>query len=244
MARLRAVTARVVHFQPETLENFLTGLQAVVDGFAVLDSHATALVERELRIDEVPMIRDEPADAVAAGVAALLVRLEDQYEIPVGFVVFFPVADQVGDECGRHVLVIGRAPAVKITVSFHQLEWICCPVLALRFDYIDVSHQQDRLTLARAVESRYQVATLGSSFEHVDVVIGEAGGLQPGRHRLRGLIGIAHGRRGVDLDELLVNLVREALLIIEDVGLCGGRERAPQQKEGTGHDESDWTYSG
>jgi hypothetical protein len=70
VAGLGAMTARVVHFQPETLKYLLARLNAVIDWFAVLDAYATALVERELRIDEIPMIVDEPADAIAGGVAA------------------------------------------------------------------------------------------------------------------------------------------------------------------------------
>jgi hypothetical protein len=61
---------------------------------------------------------------------------------------------------------------------------------------------------------------------------------------LRGLIRIAHGCRGVDLDELLIDPTRKVLLIIEDVGLASDCEGAAQQKEGTRDDKCGWTYSG
>jgi hypothetical protein len=107
-----------------------------------------------------------------------------------------------------------------------------------------VSHQENWLTLAGAAQSGYQVTALWGRFEDVDVFVRESGRSQSGRHRLRSLIGIAHGCSCVDLDELLIDLTREVPLIIEDVGLGGSGQRAAQKKEGTGNDESDWTYSG
>ena len=60
----------------------------------------------------------EPADPVAGRVAALFVGLQRQDEVTVRFVVFLLVADQVGNERSRHVLVVaaeeGRRGAVAI----------------------------------------------------------------------------------------------------------------------------------
>ena len=91
-------------------------------------------------------------------------------------------------------------------VDLLQLERIEGPVLALGFDHVHVADQQDRLARAGAAQPRHQLPLRGP----VEITWMSAAGmppaLQPRRHRLGRLHGVADRVGGVDLDQFLVDL--------------------------------------
>src|SRR5580693_3410665 len=90
----------------------------------------SAFVQRELGIDEIAMVLDQPIDAVVR-TAALFVRGECDDDIAIRLVAFAFVADQVGRPRGHLRLVIGGAAAIVKSVFFGENEWIQAPVFTL-----------------------------------------------------------------------------------------------------------------
>src|SRR5260370_17149401 len=79
------------------------------------------------------------------GRSAFFIRRESENDIAVGLVSFTLEADQRGDEHGIVDLHVLRAASVEVAVLFDELEWIRCPILAARFDDIQVADNKDRL---------------------------------------------------------------------------------------------------
>ena len=230
--RQRAVPARVGHLEMEILIHLLAGLHFVRQVLALADVAAAAFVERELRIDQVLVVLDQPLGAVE--IAAFLVRGQRQDQIAIRCEAFFLQPDQVGDEMRRHRFVVGRAAAVEEAVLLNQGERVHRPVLAFRVDDVEVREEEKRLAGAGAAEAHDQVALARIGADDLHVGGREAGGLEPGGHRVGGFRDVTGRRVGrVDLDQLFVD--RSSARVVRS-GL-GGDDRGgePHEQAGISH---------
>ena len=73
-----SLQGRIVH------RHFLTCLNVVAEGLAISQAHASSFVERELRIDQIPMVLDEPLHAHAVPVENLFICFERQNSVAIG----------------------------------------------------------------------------------------------------------------------------------------------------------------
>ena len=80
--RHRAVTARIVHLEPEVLVHLLSRLHLIGDVPALAHHAAATLVDGKLRVDQVPVVRKEPFDAVLG--AALFISGQRQDQVRAG----------------------------------------------------------------------------------------------------------------------------------------------------------------
>src|SRR5262249_41875689 len=138
-----------------TLIQLLGGLYAVPGGLAVLHRDAAAFVQRELRVDQLAVVLEQPADAVFVAVADFLVGGQRENEVAVGAIALLFEADEGGDQGGGHVFVVGGAAGVEVAVLLDELIGIGGPVLAFSFYYVDVGEEEYRFVLAGAVQARY-----------------------------------------------------------------------------------------
>ena len=109
---------------------------------------------------------------------------------------------------------------------------IHAPVFALGFDDVGVGQQQNRLLRAGAVIADDEVAFLGNGAADENVGVGETGGFQARGGGFGDGSGGAGGEAGLDLDEFLVDVVRELLFGVGARGLSvrrSGAEKAEQQ---------------
>src|SRR5262245_53410559 len=226
--RARAVSARIARLDAEILVHLLARLHLVDQVLAFAHLTRSAFVQRELRVDELAAVLDQPVDAVEA--AAFFVRREGENEIAVRSKALLLQANQIRRDDRRHRFVVARAAAVEESVLLEEDERIERPVLAPRLDDVEVREEEEWLARAGPAIARDQIvlARIGAREHHVRR--GESGGLQPRGHGLGGL-GDAAGRRvgRVDLDELLENLARTA---VRRRGL-GGDEQCSRAR---GHD--------
>ena len=214
---LGAVSTRIAHLQLEIHVDLLARLQADPKRLALVERDAAALVQRELRVDERALVLDEPGDAVAILVARLLVRLENEDEVAIRPVPFPLVADEIRHESRDHELVVARASRLVVTVFFDELERIRRPVLAARFDDVDVRHEDHRPLCPGTAKLRDEVALERRGLEDVNVLRGEARGPQAFRNGLGRLDGVARPHDGVHLHQLLVDI--EGELVVGRAGL-------------------------
>jgi hypothetical protein len=106
-------------------------------------------------------------------------------------------------------------------------------------DHVEVGEQQERPAGARAAQPRHEVPLALVGPQHANVALREARGLEPGGHRLRGPGRAADRVRGVDLDQLLEDIVGEPSVRIEALAAdIGGRghayERGREHGQGGG----------
>ncbi len=187
---------------------------------AILQRPAAPLVDRQLGVDQRPMLLEEPDHAVVP--ATFFVRRQRHDEIAVGHEALPPVADQIRHERRGHCLVVGGAAAVEVAVPLEQLEGIDRPVFPIRLDDVEMSQQQQRPPGPGAAQARHHVALARSRHQHLDVGGREPGGEQPASHRLRRLGVVADGVGRVDLDQLLIDLAQELLVRLERGRLRAG----------------------
>src|SRR3954469_6867392 len=116
------MAALVPYFQKEADRDLFRGLNAVADRLAVLQADAAAFVERELGVDQIAMVLQQPLDAEFVTIEDFLVGLKRQDDIAVGLVTLLLVADHVGDEGRRHEFVVASTASVVIAVFLDQLE--------------------------------------------------------------------------------------------------------------------------
>src|SRR6185437_5929236 len=145
--RARAVAAGVGDFEAIVLRGLLTGLDLESDPVPLVVQLAPGtLIESELRIDELALMLAEPLRSVE-GAAGFLTAREGELQGAARLEVLLFEANQRIDPDRRLGLVVDGAARVKVTVLLDELERIAGPVLALRFDDIDVSEQQNRFQL-------------------------------------------------------------------------------------------------
>ena len=227
--RQRAVAARVRHLEVEILVHLLAGLHLVREVLPLPHAAAAALVDRELGVDQILVVLHEPLGAVE--IAAFFVGREREDQVAIRLEAFVLQPNQVGHELRRHRLVVAGAAAVEEAVLLDERERIHRPVLALRFDDVEVREEKERLARAGAAVAEDQVALARIGSEDLHVGGGEARRLQPRRDRLGRLRDVAGGRVGrVDLDQLLVNLPRARIV---RTGLRGD-DRGGEQRNDEG----------
>src|SRR3954471_10893215 len=209
--RQRAMAAGVGHLEVKILIDLLARLHLVGEVLAFAQVAAAAFVDRELGVEQVLVVLDQPLGAVE--LAAFLVGGQHQNQIAVRCYPLLLQADQVGDELRCHRLVVAGAAAVEEAVLLDEGERIHRPVLALGFDDVEVGEEEERPVRAGAAEAEDQVALARIRSDDLHVRGREARRLEPRRHRFRRLRHVA-GRRvgGVDLDQLFVNLPRPRIV--------------------------------
>src|ERR1700690_2867876 len=120
-------------------------------------------------------------------------------------------AQERGDQKRVAVLDVSCAAAVKVAVLLEELERVHGPVLAARFDDVEMADEQQGFLRARAVNARDQVAFAVVRSEHLHVACRKTGieqalGHGPGSNR-----GAADRIGRVDLNQLLEDVARKLL---------------------------------
>ncbi len=223
----RAMATGVFHFE----------LIIGVELFGRVDGHHHGLsaarvdpaaigIERKFGIDQIAMIAQQPFDAV--GAARFFVGSERENDVAIGMEIFLVETDQGCDEDrvgGFHVL---RAAAVEVAIALEKLERVDRPILAARFDNVDVADQKDRAMRSGAAQAGDHVSFARIWAEDLHVAGRKSSLAQALRHSFGGRGGAA-GRIGrVDFDELLENVAREPAVGV--IGLRTGRQDSEKQE--------------
>ena len=141
----RAVATRIMHRQAERHVYLFTRLHGTHQALAVeTDRVARVHVDDVRRVDQVTMIREQPLDAVVIHPSFLAGREGDD-QIAVRPIAFLLEPCERGDQNGGSILDILRATAVEESILFGEREGIERPILAARFDDVEVREKQDRL---------------------------------------------------------------------------------------------------
>jgi hypothetical protein len=90
---------------------------------------------------------DQPLDTVER-FRGLLAARQCEGDVAARREPFHPISNQAVRKDRRHGLIIGGAAGIKPAILLDQLERIAYPVLALRFDDINVGQEENRLRLA------------------------------------------------------------------------------------------------
>ena len=163
------MAARPVRRDGDHMRNLLRVLHRNVETLAADDPRASALVEREFRLDQLGMVLDQPSHAVVAPL--LLVRVGDEDDIPrqrAPLVDHVPLEEQHGLEMRReHPLVVDRAAPVQVAVLDLRGEGIDRPVRALDADDVHVPHDDDGLLAPIALEPRDECSAARRRLEQV-----------------------------------------------------------------------------
>ena len=186
---------------------------------------AAVRVQGIFRIDQVPMVLQQPVDAVLVAVE-LFVRRERQHQIPRRDPTFLLRADEVRDrDRGGSLHVLGAAP-VEVSVALDELERIEIgrPVLFRRLDHVQVPENQDGFGLAAAVQARDDILLARRRPDHLDVGFGKPRRAQSLRHGLRRRRRADAGVRRLDLDQLSEYLTRERPVVARGRSLRPGRQ--------------------
>src|SRR6185436_10220506 len=229
----RAVPARIGDGQIEIGVDLLARGEIDLHRAAVLQHHAAAVViQHELGVDQLAPVLEQPIDAV--GVAALLVRRQRQDDVPVGLVALGAIAQQRRHHDRVAVLHVLRAAAVEVAVLLHEHERIDTPVLAQRFDDVEMTDQQHRAFATGALQARDEILLAPARPDDVHVLGGETSVEQPLRHGFGGWRRAQAGLGGLDLDELLEQVARELMRIL----VLRGRSRRCDSASGNGRGKS------
>src|SRR5262249_4107985 len=138
--RPRTVASGRPDFKPETLIDLFTRLHRIEDVFAVLDLTFTALVQSVLCVNQFPVFGQEPLYAIE--IAGFFVRGERNDQVTIRNIVLLLETYERGDPDRSHRLVVGRAPAPKISISFKKFERVDRPIFSSRLDDVQMSQQQ------------------------------------------------------------------------------------------------------
>ncbi len=160
-------------------------------------------------LDQVGAMGEEPVDAV--GFAALFVGGEGENEVAGGDEALALETDEVGDQDGIVVLHVLGAAAVEVAVALDQLEGICVPLGLGRFDDVEMADDEERREgtagSAAIMDDKVHLARVGTG---EDKVGGRKAGVEEAlAHGLSGGGDAANGIGGVNLDELLEDVVGE-----------------------------------
>ena len=201
----------VQRFQLIIHVNFFAGLQSREQALVlVLFEFAAIQIDGVLRCDPVAVHGQQPIHAI--GGAAFLVRSQREDQVAVGNIVFFLQANEARYQqsvAGLHVL---GAAAVKIAVFLKKLKRIGSPIFAARFHNIQMPDEENRLARAAAVIAKHQILFVSARAGNLNILFVESGFPQPLGHGFGGGAHVADGVGGVDLDQLLEDLARQALI--------------------------------
>ena len=225
------------HFQSKVLRSLLARLD--FEQYTVplgVEFARRSLVHRESGIDQVALMGDQPLRAVEC-TGGLLAASESKLDGAAGAEVLLLEAHQRVDPDRGLGLVVDGTARVEGAVLLHELERVAGPVLALRFDDVDVRQEQNGLELGIAAGIHGdQSALLGviGRREGVQIRVGEARGLQTSRHALGGEGAAAARERRVGFDQLLVKIPEGRLS--RAAGSCSIEAYSQQEKAG-GHQD-------
>ena len=158
------------------------------------------------------MVLEQPVDAVRG--ASLLVRGEREDDVAVRDEALLFQADEIGNGDGVAVLHVLRAAAVVVAVLLDELKGVRAPILLARLHHVEMADDQDGLELGPgpAPVARHHVPLAIVRSENHHVRGRKARVAEALRHRLRGHRRASARIHGVDLDQLLENVVRALLL--------------------------------
>src|SRR6266705_2090092 len=143
-------------------------------------------------------------------------------------IAFFFQADEIGNENGVAVLHVLGSAAVKVAVFFDEFEWIGGPILAVRFDDVQVPDEQDGLVISSSVKANDEILLSLVGTGDMEVLLSETCFEQTASQRFGGGRHIADGVRRIDLNELLENIARQLLCLIRT--LRSSPERAARDQ--------------
>ena len=115
------------------------------------------------------MMLDQPLHADLVAVENFLVGLQHDDDVAIGREPLLLVANQVGDERGRHKFVVACPAAIEVAIAFQQLERLDRPVLAFGLDHVEMREQQNRSARAGPPQPRDEVALALRRLEHMNV---------------------------------------------------------------------------
>src|SRR5947209_13121188 len=183
-------------------------------------------IDAIFRVNPVAMLVQQPVNSVER--ATLLIGGQRKNQVAVRQIAFFFQADEIGNENGIAVLHVLGSAAVKVAVFFDEFEWIGGPILAVRFDDVQVPDEQDGLAISGSVKANDEVLLPLVGTGDVEVLLSETRFEQTAGQRFGGGRHIADGVRRIDLNELLENIARQLLCLIRT--LRSSPERAARDQ--------------
>src|SRR2546430_884718 len=174
------------------------------------------------------MLFEQPVHTVRR--AALLIGGQRENQIAVRQISFPFQADEIGNQDGIAFLHVFCAAAVEVAVFLDEFERIGGPVRSERFDDIKVPDEKDGLTFSGPTKTRDEIFLPFVRPGDLDIAFGEASVAQTFGHRFGGGCHVANGVGGIDLNELLENVMRQLLCLILTLTWSSGRTARDQTK--------------
>src|SRR5216683_6223106 len=203
----------VQRFESKINVDFFAGLNSREQTFVfILLKFASVQVDAVFRIYPIAVFPEQPVHAIEG--AALLIGGQRENQIAVRLIAFLFQADEIGDQDGIAFLHVFRAPAVEVAVFLDEFEGIGGPVRSERFDDIQVPDEKDRFAFSGSAKTRDKVLLPFIGAGYLDIALGETSVAQTLGHRFGGGRHVANGVGGVDLDELLKDVVRQLIRLI------------------------------
>ncbi len=145
--RQRAMAARVRGSNLKIRIQLLRRFHADIERFAVQRGDSTGVrIQRELGVHQFTMILEKPVHSVES--PAFLVGRESQDHIAVRLEILLSQTNERRDQDRVAALHVLRSTAVEVAVFFDKMEWIGGPILAARFDHVQVADDQNRFQRA------------------------------------------------------------------------------------------------
>src|SRR5438093_2457597 len=183
-------------------------------------------IDAIFRVNPVAMLVQQPVNSVER--ATLLIGGQRKKQVAVRQIAFFFQADEIGNENGIAVLHVLGSAAVKVAVFFDEFEWIGGPILAVRFDDVQVPDEQDGLAISGSVKANDEILLPLVGTGDMDVPLSETRFEQTTSQRFGGGGHIADGVRRIDLNKLLENVVRKLLCLVQTLRSSPGRAARDQ----------------
>ena len=96
--------------------------------------------ERIFGVDQIPMIGQQPLDAVV--IATFFVGCECDDQITIRYIAFFAKTEESSNPGRCHGFIVGSATAPEVAFPFKKFERIDRPILPRRLDHIQMGNQQ------------------------------------------------------------------------------------------------------
>src|SRR5207302_8465610 len=138
-------------------------------------------------------------------------------------------AHAIGNQDVVALLQVFRAAAVEVAVFLDEFEGIGAPVRSERLDDIKMPDEEYVLAFSGSAKTRHEVVFAFARPGYLDIPRLEAPVAQTLGHRFGGGGHVANGVGGVDLNELLENVVRQLLDLLLTFGVstrCPARDQA------------------